>query len=145
MRNQNFKQQLQSKSERMSTKIGTQEEPSITLEERRLSKADIQNFLLRVERSQERKERGLSKAASEKSVEQQQWKMSPRSRMIVSRSLDKNAFTESVNSARKSKPLFERLNFSPKINKSDLKLEQPVSERLFKEAQIQLEKGEAMN
>lgn len=41
MRNQNFKQQLQSKSERMSTKIGTQEEPSITLEERRLSKADI--------------------------------------------------------------------------------------------------------
>ena len=58
--------------------------------------------------------------------------------MIVSRSLDKKAFQQTLHSARKSKPLFEPLNFSPKSNKStsktEFKRDTPASERPYKAA-----------
>ena len=57
--------------------------------------------------------------------------------MIVSRSLDKYAFSQAYSSARKSKPLFETMNFTPKlaksISKTELKREQPGSELQVKQ------------
>lgn len=73
--------------------------------------------------------------------------MLPKSRIIVSRSLDKKSFQQAMHTARKSKPLFEPLNFSPRrsnhsISKTEFKRDTPGSEPRSKGGLTRLERDE---